>query len=95
MYQSAPDAPDFIIKKNKRQNKTTGNFSQTRKKGYTSESQPNMGQKEMLYIGKNDLGNGTYDVEIFNLISGELVITAKHCQKMDNFVIQIAPDKAD
>jgi|JI10StandDraft_1071094.scaffolds.fasta_scaffold874714_1 hypothetical protein len=46
-----------------------------------------MGQKEVKYLGKNDLGNGMYDVEIFFAMSGELVITAKHCSKMDNFVI--------
>lgn len=36
-----------------------------------------------------------YDVEIFLTIEGELVVTAKHTTKIDNFVIQIGADKVE
>ena len=44
-------------------------------------------KKDELYTGENDLGNGLYKVDIFTTQSDDLMITAKHISKIDNFVI--------
>jgi hypothetical protein len=82
-----PSGPDFLIKKKQKQNNTTSGFSTRTKKGFAREISPQQRKRETNYLGQNELGNGLYDVEIFTTYSNDLVVTAKHVQKIDNFVI--------
>ena len=76
--------PDFIIKK-KVKSASVGNAFYKKTRGYTqgqNQMQPNQFaanqiiKKETLYTGVNDLGNGSYNIEMLISQTDDLVISA-------------------
>ena len=52
-------------------------------------------KKETLYTGGNDLGNGSYNIEMLISQTDDLVISAQHLELPDSFIIEIENSKVD